>query len=225
MNSLHRLILITLAALLPFVIATSQLESESHLDPLERKCPQGEYPGFEVNTFQFDVPAVKFYDAVGSFFHSEWYVSDISVILTFALWVDFLRIRQTGPLTSTRGKDNTVGATRNGTFSGNAYSERLVEYSRSPSKLVMRFTQHSDPDVFNTAPNNLGDAFLLGPYTEELGVYSICGGTATYLSLTSVYCTDKIVLMYDVYQSQRRSAIGGVATTLRARVFDGTCPI
>ncbi|RDB17320.1 hypothetical protein Hypma_001893 [Hypsizygus marmoreus] len=200
MLAISHLALVALA-ILPLVSVAGQTENKHHLDPLDPKCPQGQYPGFEVNTFQFDVPAAKFYDATGSFFHSEWY---------------------SGPIASTHGKDNTPGATRNATFNGTTYRERLVEYSRSPSKLILRYTLDSGLVVFVTGAGP-HDTIAFGSYTEELGLYSICAGRATYFTLTAVYCTDKVATAYDGYDRLKRAAIADVAVAVGAKVFDGTC--
>lgn len=64
-------------------------------------------------------------------------------------------------------------------------------------------------------------------YTEELTEISICGGTATYISFTVVFCADIVTLRqaYDVYVSSRSLAIGAVAAQLGAFLFDGSCPL
>lgn len=52
--------------------AAAQPLQNDHLDPI---CAPGTFPGVEANTWQFDVPAAKFYNQTASFFNSEWYVS------------------------------------------------------------------------------------------------------------------------------------------------------
>lgn len=61
-------------------IATSTINGLSAGNPgignLDPGCPKGLHPGFEVNTFQYNIPAQKFFNATGSFFQGEWYVRD-----------------------------------------------------------------------------------------------------------------------------------------------------
>ncbi|KAG6822291.1 hypothetical protein H0H92_014409, partial [Tricholoma furcatifolium] len=37
------------------------------------KCPEGTYPGFETNVWQYNVPAAEFINKTGSFFKAEWF--------------------------------------------------------------------------------------------------------------------------------------------------------
>ncbi|KAF8064960.1 hypothetical protein FPV67DRAFT_162601 [Lyophyllum atratum] len=186
--------LLAATLLLPLVASAAPGNIITHLDP---KCPPSALPGFETNTFQYNVPAAEFFNKTGSFFHSEWY---------------------TGPIASTHGKDNTPGSTRSGNFSGTPFTERLVAYSRTPTQLTQQFTlAMPEPIVF--------DGVTFTGYTEELRFMSICGGTATYIGMTSVYCTDRVAKAYALYDKIRRGAIGKVGDELGAFVFAGTCPI
>ncbi|GLB39638.1 hypothetical protein LshimejAT787_0701480 [Lyophyllum shimeji] len=186
--------LLAATILVPTVSIAAHTSPEiDHIDP---KCPPSTFSGFESNVFQYNVPAERFYNKTGSFFRSEWY---------------------TGPLTSTHGTDNTVGATRSGNYSGTFFTERLVGYSRSPDELVMRFTLATPGGVVFSGAR-------IKSYTEEMRVMSICGGSATYFSMTAVFCADKVGKVYDLYDGLRRAAVGAVAEQLGALVFDGTCP-
>ncbi|KAF8056277.1 hypothetical protein FPV67DRAFT_1730388 [Lyophyllum atratum] len=189
-----RTFLIAATLLLPLVsYAASAPPGIPHLDP---KCPPSALPGFETNTFQYNVPAAKFFNKTGSFFHSEWY---------------------TGPISSTHGKDNTPGSTRSGIFNGvTPFTELLTSYSLTPTALTQQFTLSGPPLVFG--------GVTLTSYTEELRFTSICGGEATYISMTVGYCTDGVGQAYALYDKVRRGAIGGVGDELGAFVFGGTCP-
>ncbi|KAG6847768.1 hypothetical protein H0H93_006099 [Arthromyces matolae] len=159
------------------------------------KCLEGFYPGFEYNVWQFNVPASTFINKTGSFLHAEWY---------------------TGPLLESHGKDNTIGATRTFPFDSGTLTERLVGHYRSPTESVIRFSLANGPvPVTNVT---------FGSYTEEQRVMSICGGTATYFTMTATYCTDKEPVMYDIYERYRRNAVSTVADELGALEFGGTCP-
>ncbi|KAG6901821.1 hypothetical protein C0995_007528 [Termitomyces sp. Mi166 len=159
------------------------------------KCPEGTYPGFESNVWQFNAPAAEFINKTGSFLHSEWYI---------------------GPLNATHGKDNTIGSTRTAAIGTSTFTEELVGYYRSPTLSVLRFLLAN-----GTLPL---DGFTLATYTEEMRVMSICGGTATYFSMTAAYCTDKVVNAYDFYNKFHSDTVGTVAQELNALVFTGTCP-
>ncbi|KAF8064959.1 hypothetical protein FPV67DRAFT_1583743 [Lyophyllum atratum] len=166
-------------------------------DRLDPKCPPSTLPGFETNAFQYNVPAAGFFNKTGTFFHSEWY---------------------TGPVSSTRGTDNIIGSTRSATLDGTAFTERLVRYSRSPTELVLGFALFTPkPIVFH--------GVTFSSYTEEFRFLSICGGEGTYISMTVVYCTDRVGQAYDLYDWFRRTRVGRVADELGADVFAGTCPI
>lgn len=118
---------------------------------------------------------------------------------------------------ATRGKDNTVGSTRTAAVSNSTFTEELVGHYRTPTQSVLRFSLHH-----GTLPLN---NFTLTTYTEEMRAMSICGGTATYVSMTATYCTDKVVNAYDFYNTFRSDAVGAVAKELNALEFVGTCPV
>ncbi|KAG6874773.1 hypothetical protein C0992_006606 [Termitomyces sp. T32_za158] len=160
------------------------------------QCKKGTYSGFESNVWQFNVPAAEFINKTGSFFHSEWYI---------------------GSVIATRGKDNTVGSTRTGAVDNSTFTEELVGHYRTPTQSVLRFSLHN-----GTLPL---DGFSLTMYTEEMRVMSICGGTASYVSMTATYCTDKVVNAYDFYNTFRSGAVSAVAKELNALEFVGTCPV
>ncbi|KAG6816088.1 hypothetical protein H0H87_008750 [Tephrocybe sp. NHM501043] len=160
------------------------------------ECAKGAYSGFETNIWQFNAPATQFINITGSFFHSEWYI---------------------GPLTSTTGEDNTIGSTRTAVIGNSSFTEQLVGHYRSPTQSVIRFSLHN-----GSLPL---DGFDLVAYTEEINVKSICGGTATYLTMTATYCTDNVAEAYDFYDKFRRDSVGAVAKELNALVFSGTCPV
>ncbi|KAG6839783.1 hypothetical protein C0991_011698 [Blastosporella zonata] len=160
------------------------------------KCPQGAYPGFESNIWQFNAPATEFINKTGSFFHSEWYI---------------------GPLNSTHGEDNVVGSTRTAAIGNSSFTEQLVGHYSSPTHSVLRFSLHNGALLL--------DGFKLVAYMEEFRVMSICGGTATHFSMTATYCTDKIIEAYDFYDTFRRNAVGAIAKDLNALIFAGTCPV
>ncbi|KAF5373405.1 hypothetical protein D9615_009516 [Tricholomella constricta] len=124
---------------------------------------------------------------------------------------------QVGPLNFTHGKDNAVGSTRSGTFDGTFFTERLVEYARSSSQLRLRFILDNGPILFS--------GVTFHSYSEEMEIMSICGGGATYISFTAVYCEDKVGNGYDFYDKIRRRAVGAVADQLKALAFAGSCPI
>ncbi|KAF8056276.1 hypothetical protein FPV67DRAFT_1531651 [Lyophyllum atratum] len=191
---MYRAISLLLSATVLCLAAAAVSPEIDHLDP---KCPPSTLPGFEVNTFQYNVPAAGFFNKTGSFFHSEWY---------------------TGSVSSTQGPDNTPGSTRSATLDGTAFTERLVSYSRSPTELVLGFT------LFTPAPITFHGVTFTS-YTEEFRFKSICEGKATHVSMTVVYCTDRVGQAYDLYDWFRRTRIGGVADVLGADVFLGTCPI
>ncbi|KAG6885212.1 hypothetical protein C0993_004772 [Termitomyces sp. T159_Od127] len=160
------------------------------------QCKKGTHSGFESNVWQFNVPAAEFIDKTGSFFHSEWYI---------------------GPVIATHGKDNSVGSTRTGAVGNSTFTEELVGHYRTPTQSVLRFSLHN-----GTLPL---DGLTLATYTEEMRVMSICGGTATYVSMTATYCTDKVVKAYDFYNTFRSDAVSAVAKELHALEFVGTCPV
>jgi len=192
---LASVILFAVKILVPmaFLSTSAALGTGEHLDP---KCPSTMLPGFQINTFQFNVPAEGFYEKIGSFFHAEWY---------------------DGPLNSTHGKDNTVGSTRSGTIAGTFYTNRLVAYEHSSNQLMFQY-------VLDNAPVTFGGTTFTS-WAEEMQIMSICGGSATYITMTVVYCTNKPAKAYDGYDSIRRSSIGTVANQLNALMFLGTCLI
>ena len=49
--------------------------ASSPLPALDPSCPNGFLPGFQVNTFQYDVPFAGFEAITKSFFNISWYVS------------------------------------------------------------------------------------------------------------------------------------------------------
>lgn len=189
----HVLSAIAALLLLPLLCQAAAVPSGGNVDP---KCPHGSYAGFEASVFQYDVPATKFFNKMGSFLHSEWY---------------------TGPLDSTKGKDNTVGSTRSGNFSGTLFTERLVGYSRSATDLSLSYVLDQGPVTF--------EGVKLFLYTEELGIESICGGRATFITFTAIFCEAKPGGGYDFYDRVRRDAVGAVATELGAKIFAGSCPV
>lgn len=168
---------------------------DDHLDP---QCVKGLFPGFLPNTFQFDTPAEKFYAEIGSFFRSEWY----------------------GPINATHGKDNTIGATRDVSFGGVIFKDKLVEYSRTSTKLVFRYVLDNGPVTIPPEQGNL----TLSSYTEELEVLSICGASGTYFSIVAVYCTDKAATAFTLFDQFRKGVVGALAEKVGARVFGGICP-
>ncbi|KAG5350161.1 hypothetical protein J132_03415 [Termitomyces sp. J132] len=175
--------------------ATDSSRSMRVEDP---KCPEGTHSGFESSIWQFNAPAAEFINKTGSFFHSEWYI---------------------GPVNVTHGKDNIIGSTRTAAVGTSTFTEKLVGYYRSPTMSVIRFSLDMPNDTLPL------DGFKLVAYTEEMRVMSICGGTATYFSMTATYCTDKVVDAYDFYSKFRSDAVGPVAKELNALVFTGTCPV
>lgn len=189
---LARVVLVTAAILAPLCSAKPINIPPENFDP---KCGEGMHPGFQMNTFQYNVPAQKFFDKTGSFFHSEWY---------------------TGPLLNSTGEDNTTGAIRTGNFNGDNFRERLVGYSSSPDRLMHRFILDNGPIVFDTV--------MYESYTEEMVVASICEGTATWLSFTDVYCADNAAAAYNIYERARRILIDKLADDLGAMMFGGSCP-
>ncbi|GLB39560.1 hypothetical protein LshimejAT787_0700700 [Lyophyllum shimeji] len=163
-------------------------------DDLDPQCPAPTLPGFESNVFQYNVPAEQFFNKTPSFFHTEWY---------------------TGPVNSTHGKDDTIGSTRSVIFGGAFYTERLVAFSRSPSEIMYRVVLDT-PTFFTN--------ITFTSYTDELRIMSICGGSATYVSMTVTYCTDHLLRAYDGYDRYRRATVRALADELKAFVFTESCP-
>ncbi|KAF8074671.1 hypothetical protein FPV67DRAFT_592426 [Lyophyllum atratum] len=159
------------------------------------KCGEGMQTGFEMDTFQYNVPAEKFFEKMGTYFNSEWYI---------------------GPLLESTGEDDTVGATRSGEFNGTYFRERLVDFSKSPDRLMHRFTLDNGPIAFGTV--------MYASYTEEMVVLSICGGTATFISFNDVYCAEDGPAAYNIYHRARRLLMDKLADDLGALIFSGTCP-
>ncbi|KAG6916188.1 hypothetical protein DXG01_008070 [Tephrocybe rancida] len=180
---------ILFATLVVFAVAKSS--PPENFDP---KCTDKMQPGFEMNIFQFNIPLQTFLNATGpSFFGS------------------------TGPLISTTGEDDTVGATRTGNFSGTVFRERLVDASQTPDRLLHRFTLDNGPITFANV--------LFTSYTEEMVAQSICEGTATWLSFTDKYCADNAAAGYNLYQRARRTLMDKLADNTGAMYFEGSCPI
>ncbi|KAG6885211.1 hypothetical protein C0993_004771 [Termitomyces sp. T159_Od127] len=194
-----------LAAIVSIALCLSQLSlvsgSESQIAkeevaPLEDpKCPHGLYPGLTTNEWQFTTPASAFINKTGSFLHGEWY---------------------TGPINSTHGKDNAIGASRDVIFGGSLFIERLVGSYNSPTQSVLRYVLANGPVEWNH--------MVFGSYTEELRAMSICGGTATQYTMTATYCTNDLITVYNLYDVYRRQAVQAVANELGTLVFSGTCP-
>ena len=133
--------------------------------------------------------------------------------------IDYGLPYQTGPIIATHGLDNTVGSTRTGNFSGIIFAERLVGYSRSPTKLDFQFESVTSI-ILPATPRPVA----LGYYGEELTVESICAGTATYVTFIAKYCARDVVGAYSLYSNYRSAATAGLAQKLGAEVFQGTCP-
>ena len=53
---------------------------------------------------------------------------------------------------------------------------------------------------------------------------SICAGTATYFTMVAKYCAKDVVGAYSLFYEFRRYAMAGLAKTLGAEMFEGTCP-
>ncbi|KAG6845411.1 hypothetical protein H0H87_009758 [Tephrocybe sp. NHM501043] len=161
-------------------------------------CPQGFYPGFEAIDWRFTgVPASTFMNKTGSFHRGEWY---------------------TGPLNGTHGIDNTVGATRDAFDPDSApIIERLVYFHRTPEEWIMRFVLDNEGPV-------VVRKVVLAAYVEEFRAESICGGKATFFSMTATYCSKKVVAAYSLFEDFRRGVMKRLADELGALSFDGTCP-
>ncbi|KAG6861257.1 hypothetical protein C0995_002065 [Termitomyces sp. Mi166 len=158
------------------------------------KCPEDLDPVFVASIFRFTVSAQTFFNATGTFFNSEWY---------------------TGPLLSTTGKDDRIGATRTGNFSGTIYTERLIDFSKTPDRLLQRFT-------LDNGPITVGGLVLT--YTEEIVVESICDGTAVWASFTDKLCASNTGEVYNLFSRSRMLLVDGLATGIGALYSDGACP-
>ncbi|KAG6870294.1 hypothetical protein C0995_014010, partial [Termitomyces sp. Mi166 len=116
------------------------------------------------------------------------------------------------------GKDNTIGATRATLFEGTSlFNNTLVGYHRSPTQSVQRF-------MLTNGPVSLSNMTFYS-YTEELKATSICGGTATYWTMTVTYCTDNPVGVHSFYDEYKRGKVQSLADELGASMFNGTCLI
>ncbi|KAG6883084.1 hypothetical protein C0992_009737 [Termitomyces sp. T32_za158] len=158
------------------------------------ECPEDLKPVFVANTFRFAVSAQTFFNATGSFFDSEWY---------------------TGPLLCTTGHDDTIGATRTANFSGTIYRERLIDFSRTPDRLLQRFT-------LDNGPITVGDLALT--HTEEIVVQSICNGAAVWASFTDKLCASNTTEAYNLYSRSRILLVDSLAAGIGALYADGSCP-
>ncbi|KAG5639780.1 hypothetical protein H0H81_000060 [Sphagnurus paluster] len=196
-----RLSTITAFLLVPALLCQGQVTSAplaSDVTELDPKCPEGTYSGFGVNTWEFDIPAAKFVEKMGSFFGGEWY---------------------SGPIHATEGADNTVGSKRSGKFCGVIFNERLAAYSQSPSDsdLSLVFVLDNGPIVFPSVN------MTFASYVDDLSIKSICSGRATYISFTIVLCADKPASAYDFFDKARKASVGAVADGLGAKLFAGSC--
>ncbi|KAG6916189.1 hypothetical protein DXG01_008071 [Tephrocybe rancida] len=174
--------------------AAAKTSPPENFDP---KCADNMQPVFETDTFQFSVPIQTFFNATGpSFFGSVWY---------------------TGPVISTTGKDDTVGATRTGTFGGTIFRERLIDFSQSPDRILQRF-------VLDNGPITVGN-IVIASYTEEMVALSICGGTATWAGFTDQLCANNAAATYNLYRRARRTLVDQLADNMGALYFEGSCPV
>ncbi|KAG6832118.1 hypothetical protein H0H87_002631 [Tephrocybe sp. NHM501043] len=173
--------------------ASAQLTQLENFDP---ECSPDMQPGFETDIVQFNVPIQTFFNATGTYFGSVWY---------------------TGPLISTTGEDDTIGATRTGNFSGTIFRERLVDISQTPDRFMHRFTLDNGPISF------FGVSY--SSYTEEMVVQGICQGTATWVSFTDKYCADDATSAFSIYRRSRRTLMDALADKMGARYLEGSCPI
>ncbi|KAG6874096.1 hypothetical protein C0993_000854, partial [Termitomyces sp. T159_Od127] len=121
----------------------------------------------------------------------------------------------TGPLLATTGDDNTIGATRTTNFSSTIYTERLIDYSRTPDRLLQRFTLDNETIT-------VGDITL--SYTEEVVVQSICEGAAVWASFTDKLCANNTAEAYNLYYRSRTLLVDGLANGIGALYADGPCP-
>ncbi|KAG5650668.1 hypothetical protein H0H81_011445 [Sphagnurus paluster] len=188
-------ILSAVTALLLFIVQSTSAKSADSTSELDPKCPAGTYSGFE---WQFDIPSKKFIEKMGSFHDLDWYF---------------------GPLDSTTGTDNTIGATRTGKYSGTTFRERLVEYSLSASGADLTMGVVQDTPGYNIVFQGIEWV----SYLERFSVQSICGGRAAHISFTAVYCVTDTDTAYDLYEKLRQGAIGALADKLGARLFAGSC--
>ncbi|KAG6830362.1 hypothetical protein H0H87_008308 [Tephrocybe sp. NHM501043] len=177
------------------VVDQVQLDEATHSD---WKCPKGFHHGFESISWHVGgMHASTFMNKTGSFLHGEWY---------------------DGPITETSGTDNTVGATRTSLDpDGPPIVERLTYYYRTPKEWVMRFVLDNKTPV-------VIEKMVFASYDEEIRAESICGGKATYLSMTATYCSEKVAEAYSLFDLYRRRVMLDLETNLGVLVFDGTCP-
>ncbi|KAG6835174.1 hypothetical protein H0H93_004266 [Arthromyces matolae] len=159
------------------------------------KCAKGFYPGFQFNSFQLAVSSAAFINKTGSFLHGEWY---------------------SGPLSWSKGEDNTVGTVRAELFETSLLIESLVGHYRSPTQSVIRFKLDNGPVTLKE--------FVIDSYTEEHRAMSICGGKAILFTMAVVYCVDNEPASYDLFDRYRIDAVQKVADELKALNFGGTCP-
>ncbi|KAG6816431.1 hypothetical protein H0H87_006093 [Tephrocybe sp. NHM501043] len=197
----NRAVLFVAAIIVQLSLATEgqTLMSEDISLPYPVKsCPPGYHHGWEVLALQFTgVSAEIFMKKTGSFFDSAWYA---------------------GEIIETTGEDNTVGATRTSVDPGDEpVTERLTDYHTSaPEAWSMRL-------VLENAPVTIA-GIKLASYDEIFSAQSICGGAATYYTMTAAYCSDRVIQGYSMFDAYRRSAVAGLAKEIGADVFEGTCP-
>ena len=218
---LSRFTLVLLISLVSLSLATAAVQIDHKRegsDDLDPKCDPGYYPGFQTSSFQFDLPAEAFIKAAGSFQHAEWYVSTMHFYARNRKFDDGFPC-QIGPTIATDGPDNTIGSTRTGNFSGTFFTERLVEYSCSSTRLDVEFESVA-PITFPWVPNPVAFSY----YREEWNVESICARTATYFTLKAKFCAVDAVEAYKLFIDYRKETVAGLANTLKAEVFEGTCP-
>ncbi|KAG6840726.1 hypothetical protein C0991_004812 [Blastosporella zonata] len=209
------LVLSILLVALTAVCSVAQFLPTENFDP---KCADNTQPGFEMDIFQLNVPLQTFVNATGTFFGSYEAIAALQVDCRVPCSPTMANniIDQTGPLISTTGEDDTVGATRTGNFSGAVFRERLIDISQTPDRLMHRFTLDNGPITFVNV--------LYESYTEEMVVQSICGGTATWVSFTDKYCADNAARGYSLYRRARRVLVDVLVDSMGALYFEGSCP-
>lgn len=173
--------------------------------PADPSCPSGFFPGFQLNTFQYDVPFDGFEAIMKSFFDISWYAGVV--------------------VTNTTGRNNTVGATRAGPFATAEFKEVLIEIESSPTSLTMKYVSIvGELKLQGVLPQKPNETIIIGSYTEGFQILSICGGTSTWFDIFVTFCADKPVEAADLYDTIRKESLQAVAIKLGADSFIGSCP-
>ena len=109
----------------------------------------------------------------------DWFIPPYGVVCEYIIYSLFAKSEinddlpcQSGPILAFHGSDNTIGSTRSGNFSGMLWTRRLVEYSRSPTKLEIQFELVS-PITVPWIPKPVTFDY----YKDDFIVESICAGT------------------------------------------------